>query len=407
MFKKRILAAVLIVAAVAALLGSGFLLGFRVGKKFPQIIIVKGVQNIEPGGKSNIDFGAFWQAWQVINDAYLKNADVGDGDKLRGAIKGLVGSLQDPYSEFFSPQDNKKFREDIQGNFGGIGAELGIRKNQLVVIAPLKNTPASQAGLMPADQILKINSSSTDGITIEKAVSMIRGPENTAVTLVIFREGWDKPKEFKITRANIVVPTIDAETVDNDIAHISLHSFNANAEFLFYQAVVKLLAGGSRGIILDLRNNPGGYLEVAGNLAGWFLPRGALVVSEVGRTTGTREFRASGNAALKDFPAVVLINGGSASASEILAGALRDQRRIKLVGETSFGKGTVQELESLKDGSAIKLTVAHWVLPSGQILENGGLKPDVEIKMTDEDIAKKRDPQLQKAIEILKSGISR
>lgn len=405
MVKRKIITAGLILVAVAALTGSGFLLGFKEGKKFPQTIIVRGVANVDSGEPQNVDFGVFWQAWQKISDVYLKNEDVSNNNKVYGAISGLVGSLGDPYSEFFAPEDNKKFQEDVEGNFGGIGAELGIKDGQIVIIAPLKDTPASRAGLMAGDKILKVNSTSTDGLTIERAVGMIRGPENTVVTLTILREGWEVPKDFKITRANIVVPTIDVTNLDNHITRLELHSFNANADFLFYQAMFKALTSGSRGLILDLRNNPGGYLEVAVDLAGWFLPRGSLVVSEEGRSVGKQEFRANGNAALVDFPVVVLINGGSASASEILAGALRDARKIKLIGEISFGKGTVQQLEPLSDGSSLKLTVAHWVLPSGHVLENEGLKPDYEVKISDDDVKNKRDPQLDKAIEVLESEI--
>ncbi|MEK7507654.1 MAG: S41 family peptidase [Patescibacteria group bacterium] len=407
MLWKKIIAGLVALIVVAALLGSGFLLGFNVGVEIPKKIIVEGVGNLDSQKPEAVDFGTFWQAWKTIDDEYLRSESVGPQERVYGAIRGLVGSLNDPYSEFFPPEDNKKFQEDIQGNFGGIGAELGIKNNQLVIIAPLKNTPASRVGLLPGDEILKINSTSTDGMAIEEAVRLIRGPIDTQVTLTIFREKWEKPKEFKIVRATITIPTIEAKIVDSDIVHIHLQSFNANANILFYQEMVKALSdGGAKGMILDLRNNPGGYLEVAVNLAGWFVPKGSLVVSERGRGDNTvEEFKASGNGALANFPVVVLINGGSASASEILAGALRDIRKIKLVGETSFGKGTVQQLESLPDGSSVKLTVAHWVLPGGGILDKGGLKPDVEIKLTDDDIKNKRDPQLDAAVKVLRSEI--
>ena len=406
MSKQKILLVIVIIVVLAVMLGGGFSLGFKVGQETPKTIVVRSVSNLGEGKPADADFGTFWQAWQIINDNYLRNKDVTTVAKLHGAIKGLVGSLNDPYSEFFNPDDGKKFEQDVQGNFGGIGTELGVKKNQLVIVAPLKDTPASRAGILAGDQILKINSSSTDGITIEKAVSLIRGPEGTEVILTIFREGWSKTKDFKMVRANIVVPTLEVETVNDHITHLSLHGFNGNAEPLFYQAMLKELRNGSRGLILDLRNDPGGFLEVAVNLAGWFLPKGSLVVSEAGTVKPSQDFRAVGNAMLVNFPVVALVNGGSASAAEILAGALRDVRHIKLVGETSFGKGTVQELQHLRDGSSIKVTVAHWVLPSGQILENGGLKPDVEVKLTDEDIANKKDPQLNKAIEVLKQEIA-
>lgn len=404
MRKKQILIGVAIALAVVALSGSGFLFGFKLGQKLPQTLLVRGVVNVD-AGQPAVDFSAFWQAWQLIGENYLKDKDVSSDEKVYGAIRGLVGSLDDPHSEYFDPAENRKFQEDIQGNFGGVGIEIDVRKSQLVVVAPLSDTPASRAGLRAGDKILMINTSSTEGISVNQAVKWIRGPAGTTVTLTIFRDAWEKPKEIAITRATIEIPTLDVDIQDG-IAHLRLHSFNANAVRLFYDAAVKTLSEGSRGMVLDLRNNPGGYLEVSVHLAGWFLPRGTLVVSESSRAGTEDEFKADGNAAFAKFPVVVLMNQGSASASEILAGALRDERRVKLVGEKTFGKGTVQQLLPLKDGSSLKLTIAHWVLPNGQILEGNGLVPDVEVKLTDEDIENGRDPQLQKAIEILRGEIA-
>lgn len=408
MTKKRILIAVLMLIAVVALLGSGFSLGFKAGKEFPETILVQGVRDIDSGKPTGIDFGTFWQAWQTIDQEHLNYKDASNKDRLYGAIRGLVGALKDPYSEFLKPEDNQKFREDIQGSFGGIGAELGIRKDRLVIVAPLKDTPAMKAGLQAGDQILAVNASSTFGITIDQAVKWIRGLIGEPVTLTIMRDAWEKPKDIEIVRANIVIPTLEVEILDNNITHVQLYSFNANAERLFYDATLDALKSGSRGMILDLRNNPGGYLEVAVNLAGWFLPRGSLVVSQEGRGGSKQEFRANGNSSLANFPLVILINRGSASASEILAGAIKIHRdNVKLVGETTFGKGTVQELEPLRDGSSLKLTVAHWVLPNGQVLEEEGLEPDFEVEITEEDFENERDPQLEKAIEVLETEISR
>ena len=393
------------VVAVVALLAGGFTLGFSYGKQFPKVITIQGVTNLEDGKPVSVDFGNFWEAWQLIKENSLKE-DVSDQDKVYGALRGLVASLGDPYSVFLPPEEDQKFHEDIEGNFGGIGAEIGIRKNQLIIVAPLKNTPASRAGLLAGDQILKVNASSTDGVTVDQAVRWIRGPKETSVTLTIFRNGWEDSKEFKITRGTIVVPTLDFE-MKEDIAFVQLHSFNANANQLFWQALIEAERKGARGLILDLRNNPGGYLEVAVDIASWFLPRGTLVVSEASRTGTDEIFRANGNAALVDFPAVALINQGSASASEILAGALRDQRKMLLIGETSFGKGTVQQLLPLRDDSSVKLTIAHWVLPGGRILENEGLIPDIEVKISDKDVASGNDPQLAKALEVLRGEINR
>ncbi len=394
-----------VVLAAVVLLGSGFAVGFGFGKMVPETVIVKELSGTSEGQPSAVNFGTFWQAWDVVNKNYLNAGKINSQDKVYGAISGLVGSLKDPYSIFFPPKENEKFQEDVRGNFGGIGAEIGIKKNQLVVIAPLKDTPASRAGLRAEDMILKINSTSTEGMTTDDAVKLIRGPENTDVTLMIMRESWEKPKDFKITRGRIIVPTLDFTMKDGNIAYIQLYTFNSNADYLFYQAATRALSEGVKGIVLDLRNNPGGYLEVAVNLGGWFLPKGTLIVKEESRNGDVEILKANGNAALAGLPVVVLMNGGSASASEILAGALRDDRGVKLIGEKSFGKGTVQELIPLPDGSTIKLTIAHWVLPNGKILDNGGLEPDIEVKITDDDIKNKKDPQLDKALEIIKSEI--
>ena len=397
------------IAAIAgiALLGSGFWLGWASGRKYPTNIVVSGVSNINPTVSTTADFSTFWQAWQIINDTYLRNSSTTDQQKIYGAIGGLVNSLGDPYTEFFSPSDNQQFQQDITGNFGGIGAQLGSDANaDIVIIAPIKGTPAANAGLKAEDLIVAINGSSTQGMNIDQAVNMIRGDVGTVVTLSIVRQGWTKPQDFKLTRENIQVPNVDFE-MKGTIAHITLSEFTQDADSAFYQALVKAVDNNAQGVVLDLRDDPGGYLEVAVDLAGYFLKPGSPVVKEVGRSVPEQDYNAAGNGALTDMPMVILINNGSASAAEILAGALHDDRNIKLIGEHSFGKGTVQQLEDLADGSSIKLTVAHWVLPSGQILDYGvGLQPDYVVPLTDANIAKKQDPQLDKALQVLQAEIS-
>ncbi|MEK7191979.1 MAG: S41 family peptidase [Patescibacteria group bacterium] len=408
--------AVSVVAAIA--LGGMFYLGFAAGARNPKVITVKGITNI---GDEDVtaDFGVFWQVWDYIKKEHVNGTEAKDQNLVYGAVSGLVDSLQDPNTNFFSPEDTKKFLEDVSGSFGGIGAEIGVRNDQLVIVAPLKGSPAEKAGLRSGDKILKVGDSVSIDMQVTEAVKLIRGDPGTTVILTITRNGWSKPQEISITRDIIKVPTLeleikdvqlagksDAETAvpeNKEIAHIKLYSFNENSIPLFQQAMLKALLAGAKGMILDLRNNPGGYLEVAVNLAGWFLPRGSVVVTEDFRTGEDTVFRANGNEALKDFPVVALINGGSASASEILAGALRDHRDIKLIGEKSFGKGTVQELKTLKDNSSLKLTIAQWLLPSGKTIEKNGLVPDIEVKLTEDDIEAKRDPQLDKAFEVLKS----
>lgn len=404
--KKRVFMVTALVIFGLTLLGGAFWFGFNAGTRFPQVLLVQGVKNLEADMPVAADFSVFWQAWQKVSENYVNIEKVKNQDKVYGAIKGLVGSLNDPYTVFFDPKDGEKFAQDIKGNFGGIGAEIGIRKDQLTVIAPLKDTPAFKAGIKAGDKIFQIGSKPTDGLTVNESVGLIRGEIGTEVTLTVFRDTWDKPKEIKIVRATIVVPTLDYETREGNLAYIQLYSFNANSENLFGDSVRQAMRKNSKGLILDLRNNPGGYLSVAVDLAGWFLSPGTLVVSETAKNGPREQFKAQGNGSLKDFPVVVLINEGSASASEILAGALRDNLGTKLVGKKSFGKGTVQQIESLKDGSSLKITVANWVLPSGKVLEGQGLDPDYEV-VPPEDLEEKKDLQLDKAIEVLKSEIAK
>lgn len=407
---KKALELVLAVVAGLALVGGGFWFGWSAGRKVPENVVVTGATDLTAPSSTGVtaaDFSTFWQAWQLINDNYLRNPSTTNQDKLYGAVNGLVDSLGDPYSEFFTPQSNQQFQEDITGDFGGIGAQLGTDENShVVVIAPLKGTPAEKAGLKPQDWIVAVNGTSTEGMTVDAVVALIRGPEGTTVTLSIMRGDWTKPQDFTITRANIQVPNLEFEMKGN-IAHITLNEFTQDADLLFYQTLVKALSQNAQGMVLDLRDDPGGYLEVAVDLSGYFLKSGTPVVKEVGRAVPEQDYTAQGDGALANFPMVILINGGSASAAEILAGALHDDRGIPLVGEKSFGKGTVQELEPLPDGSAIKLTVAHWVLPSGKILDHDGLVPDYNVTSTDADAAAGRDPQLDKAIQVLQAEIEK
>jgi carboxyl-terminal processing protease len=403
---QRILFVGILAAAALGLAYVSFTTGFDVGQETPRTIYVRELVDVATPESAKVDFGTFWQAWDLISEEHLKGDEISAQEKVYGAIRGLVFSLKDPNSEFFSPKDGEKFQEDIRGNFGGIGAEIGKRDEQIIIIAPLKDTPAEQAGLKAGDRVLQIDETDTQGLSVQEAVQLIRGPRGTQVTLTVFRDGWERPEEFTITRDTIVAPTLEAEKRE-EITHLKLYSFNDNTNRLLYEEMVKQLTAGTRGIVLDLRNNPGGYLEVAVDVAGWFLKRGTLVVSEVGIDETKREFRARGNEALVDFPVVVLINQGSASASEILAGALRAHRGTPLVGEKSFGKGTVQELRPLKDGSSLKLTTAHWLLPNGEVIEEKGITPDIAVEISEEDAHAKRDSQLEEAIRVLRQEIAK
>jgi len=404
-FKNRYFVIGISIIIAVALSGGGFYFGYQQGIKKPQTVVIRGVANLEEGKLEAIDFSLFWDVWQTIKDKYVEADKIDNQTLFYGAVSGLLGALKDENSVFFPPTDAQKFNEDISGEFGGIGAEIGTRNNQLVIIAPLKNTPAERAGLRALDKILKGDDTVTANLTTDEAVKLIRGQKGTTVILTILRNGWDKPKEISIIRDTIQVPTLDWEIKENNIAYIHLYNFYEKAPFLFYQAAVEIAFKNPKGIILDLRNNPGGFLDAAINLTGWFLKPGQTVVSEEFRSDKKQVFTSYGNGLFKDVPIVILINEGSASASEILAGALRDNRSVKLIGKKSFGKGTVQELEPLKDGSSIKITVAHWRMPGGGLIEKNGLDPDYEVGLTDEDFKANRDPQLEKAMEVLKSEI--
>ncbi len=355
--------------------------------------------------QGNADFSLFWDAVNLAKEKYYNPSEVNDENILYGAIKGALGSLNDPYTVFFSPSDSQKFDEDLTGSFGGIGAEIGTQNSQLVIIAPLKDTPAEKAGLRSGDQILKINDTVTSNLTADDAVKMIRGDVGTDVKLLIMRDSWKTPKDFTITRAVINVPTLDWKMLDGNIAYVQLYNFNANAASAFYNANLQILLKNPKGMILDLRDNPGGFLDVAQNIAGWFLKRGSPVVIEKFRGDKEQSLLANGNEALSRMPVVLLVNGGSASASEILSGALRDDRGIKLVGEKTFGKGSVQEIENLPDGSSMKISIAEWLTPNGTTINKIGLTPDYQVSLTDQNIQNKQDPQLDKAVEVLKQEI--
>ncbi len=405
---RKVLQMGLVIVLGLVLVGSGFFLGWSSGRKYPENIVVTGAANITgaTGTPSAADFSVFWQAWQDLNQYYLNNPSTTDQQKMYGAIQGLLAATGDPYTEFFNPQDSAQFQQDITGNFGGIGAELGTSASgTIVVISPLAGTPAAKAGLKPEDQIVAVNGSSTANMNVDEVVNIVRGPVGSTVTLSILRAGWSAPKAFGIVRANINVPTVEF-SMKGSVAVITLNEFTQDADSLFYQALQKAVAHNAQGMVLDLRGDPGGYLEVAVDLAGYFLKPGSQVVREVGRAVPTENFTAQGNGALAGLPMAILIDGGTASAAEILSGALHDDRNVPLVGEKSFGKGTVQQLFNLSDGSALKITVAHWVLPNGHILDHDGLMPDYVVPITDAEVAAGQDPQMAKALEVVQDEIS-
>lgn len=377
--------------------GSVGLIGYDLGTKHPKTLVIKGVNNIENDLSVTADFGTFWQAWKLIKDEYLKGEETKDKSLVYGAIEGLVKSLGDPNTNFFPPVEAKQFAENVSGHFGGIGAEIGLKNDELVVIAPLKDSPAEKAGIRSEDKIIKIDGKDTRDMKVTDAVTHIRGEIGTKVVFNILRNGWEKPRDIEVVRDTITIPTMESKMFDGNIGYIQIKSFNENAPQLFFEHSRDLVQKGLNGLIIDLRDDPGGYLEVAVNIAGWFFDRGATVAIQEFRGGKQQLFNAYGNGIYKRIPVAVLINGGSASASEILAGALRDNNGVTLIGEKTYGKGTVQELKPLKDGSNIKLTIAHWLTPKGALIDKEGITPDIEVKLSDDDIKQRKDSQLEKA----------
>ncbi len=369
----------------------------------PSIEKIEGISNKE-GQIGDVDFSLFWDAWYLVKTKYVDRSDLNQQEMVYGAISGLLNSLGDPHSIFLKPEESKRFLDDISGSFGGIGAEVGIRKGILTIISPLEGNPAQKVGLKPGDKILKVDQTLTSDLTLDEAVDLIRGEEGSNVTLLIARDG-EYTKEITVTRGVIRIPIIKWEMKENDIAHVELFHFTESALVQFRKTVGEIKNAGAKGVILDVRNNPGGFLEVAVDLSSWFLPKGELVIIEDFGNGKRTEYRSRGYEDIQDLPVVVLINQGSASASEIAAGALRDIRGIKLIGQKSFGKGSVQQLEKLKSGASVKLTIAKWLTPAGISINDEGIIPDIEVEITQEDFDELRDSQLEKAIEVLKNEL--
>lgn len=351
---------------------------------------------------TNVDYGLLWQAIKIVQDKYIDSGNVDDQQILYGAIRGAISAAGDDYTEFFDPTAFADFRTELQGSFSGIGAEIGQRDGNIVVIAPLDDSPAQRAGLRAKDVVVSINGEMTTDMTVDTAVGKIRGPEGSEVTLTLFREGATETFDVKIIRGKIEIKSVKLEYKDVDgkrVALITLSRFGDDTNELFAAAIADIRRNNPAGVVVDVRNNPGGYLETSVDVASQWLEKGKLVVKEEHSEKDIILYNSLGGNQLGQFKTVVLINGGSASASEILAGALRDNGKATLVGEKSFGKGSVQELVPLGSDMAVKVTVAKWITPGGKNLNKDGLEPDVAVELTSEDIDADRDPQMDRALQ--------
>jgi len=367
-------------------LGLGFFAGFSFSVKeyveedTGKSEISKVLKLYQRSRSEDVSFDHFWAIWNKVKKNYVEE-DISDVDLFYGAIEGMVAGLGDEHSIYFPPKNAEDFIENLEREFSGIGAEIGFEEGRLMIVAPLKGSPAEKAGLKAGDFVVKINGEDSYGLNLEEAVMKIRGEEGTAVVLTIFREGADDFEEISITRANIKVPTVELEMRENDIAYVRLSYFNDNTAGEFSDIVGELLLENPKAVVLDLRLNPGGYLDAAVSVASEWVDPDSVVVRERFRNGKKKDYLSKGPHRLLDMPTVVLMDQGTASGSEIVAGALRDHGKAKLLGKKSFGKGSVQSFELLPvDGSALKLTIAEWLTPNESKINKIGIEPDILVE---------------------------
>lgn len=359
-----------------------------------------------PAPSEEVDLTEFWRVWNLLEEKFVVSTSTETLTKetrMHGAISGLVKSYGDPYTIFMPPTDANEFDETISGNFSGVGMEVGMRDGVITIIAPLPDTPAERAGIIASDVIIEIDEVSAEGMSIDEAVRLIRGEKGTEVLITVYRQGEVEFLDIPVIRDTINIPTVKTELKDG-VFIISLYSFNALAEAKMQEALREYTKSGTLKLVLDLRGNPGGFLQSAVSIASYFVDAGEVVVREnFGDGSAEEVYRSQGKTLRNYAPEemIVLIDGGSASASEILAGALSQHGVATLMGQTTFGKGSVQELVDLPDGSSLKVTIARWFTPNGTSISDGGLKPDVLIKRTPQQIMADEDPQLESALKWL------
>lgn len=360
-------------------------------------------QVVQNDPEKEVDISLLWSVWRLLDQYYLHQSDLKVNKLVFGAVSGMVAAVDDPYTVFMMPSDSKEFTDSLHGTLEGIGAQLEIRSGEIIVVSPLKGSPAEKAGLRPLDIILTVSGKDVTGMKLDDVVTMVRGKSGTSVTLTVGRKGEEKPITFKIVRERIHIPSVETKvmkTASGSIGLVVLNQFGDDSTAEVRKALLSLKNEKLKGAVLDLRYNGGGYLESAIDIVSMFVREGR-VVSVERRNKPTEELTAFGSPIFEDIPLVVLINGGSASASEIVAGALQDLKRTTIVGMQSFGKGTVQEVIDLPGGSSLRVTTAKWLTPSGHDLSKKGVTPDITVDRSIEQYRAEVDPQMVTAIEWL------
>jgi carboxyl-terminal processing protease len=360
------------------------------------------VPTIEIPPETGTTFDLFWEAWDLIQQDYYGELPT-EEEMTYGAIRGALNTLDDPFTGFIEPEIAAINREDFSGSFEGIGAYVTMRDDRLVIVNTFEGQPAEQAGLRRGDIVLQVDDTPIENMSIYEAIALIRGPAGTQVRLTVLREA-EEPFEVEITRASIDIPAVELEMREDGIAYVRLFEFGSDASVKLADALEEVLGQNPEGLILDLRGNPGGFLKEAILTAGLFLPEGEEVLIERLKDGTKRTSETSGAPVAPGIEMVVLVDGGSASASEIVAGALQDYDRAVLVGEQTFGKGSVQLLHELSNGAELRVTIARFFTPNDRAIHGEGLEPDIEVELTQEDLEADLDPQLDRAIEYLLNG---
>ncbi len=395
------------VISFVILLVIGFYIGLRTGESRISSLppVLSGAGDFHP---DQADFSTFWKTWNILQDKFVATSSstpkINNQDMVWGAIQGLASSYKDPYTVFMPPVQAEMFKDDVRGNFEGVGMEVAMKDGSLTVVAPLKDSPAYNAGIKAGDIITKINEKSAASFTTDQAVALIRGKKGTPVNFTIIRSGVKGTLEIKVIRDTISIPAINTSMSSDRVFRIELYNFSATSPELFRKALREFIDARTDKLILDLRGNPGGYLEAAIDMASWFLPVGKPVVTEdFGKKKTSVVYRSKGYDVFnKTLRMVILIDGGSASASEILAGALKEHNVAVIVGQKSFGKGSVQELISITSETSLKVTVARWLTPDGTSISAEGVKPDYVVALDEAQFKKGVDTQLEKAKQVLK-----